>query len=93
TRGFVTRRGYREQLERRRHQKAPKESRGRNSFSRRAGGHRDVARCAGCKPGRTHRAGGAKALKKVEVDSSCAASIRWARTSLLLLLLLLPRLL
>merc|ERR1712124_178873 len=59
------RKGYSKRLERRRRPDAPKETCGRNSFSRRAGGHRDVLRCSMCKPGRHHRDGGAKALKKV----------------------------
>lgn len=65
TRGFVMRKGYCKRLERRRRPDAPKETCGRNSFSRRAGGHRDVLRCGMCKPGRHHGDGGAKALKKV----------------------------
>mmetsp|Transcript_56900 Transcript_56900/g.104546 ORF Transcript_56900/g.104546 Transcript_56900/m.104546 type:complete len:203 (-) Transcript_56900:21-629(-) len=65
TRGFVMRGGYCKKLQCRRNPDAPKECRGRNSFSRRAGGHRDVTRCSMCKPGRHHGPGGAKSLKKV----------------------------
>lgn len=38
---------------------------GRTSFKRKAGGNRCPARCGMCRPGRYHRAGGAKASKKV----------------------------
>jgi len=70
-RGFSMQRGHRSRVV---HKKARKQNSseeilpGRTSFKRKAGGTRCPRRCGMCRPGRYHRAGGAKASKKV----SCA---------------------
>lgn len=65
-RGFAMKHGHNKCLLRRRNANAPCEARGRNCFSRSIGDGRDVKRCSMCKPGRHHRDGGKKALKKVQ---------------------------
>lgn len=67
-RGFSMQRGHRSRVV---HKKGRKQNSseevlpGRTSFKRKAGGTRCPARCGMCRPGRYHRAGGAKASKKV----------------------------
>merc|ERR1712032_952138 len=62
--------GHTKALMRKRNPKAPQACRGRNSFSRTVRGGCNRARCGLCKPGRHHRAGGAKAEKKACPGSS-----------------------
>lgn len=65
-RGFSMQHGHRSRIvhKKSRHKDNQELLPGRTSFKRKAGGNRCPARCGMCRPGRYHRAGGAKASKK-----------------------------